>query len=772
MTKTSFFPILLIAAIMTGSLEAAASKFDSEIASKITKQFGVDKMLFVKRHTFTANHYYTEFINSQWMPGGNICVLDLKSGKITELVPELKGGVFGRFDLDFDAKRIVFAWKSEHQKGNRLYEIEIDPKTGERKGEITQLTFPEKNEEEIVMLYRASQHYHHGTDDMGPCYLPDGDIVFISTRCQYGILCDGPDDFTTTVLYRLKRNASLVDRKASAHLTKLSNSSLSEASPTILPDGRIMYTRWEYLDKGAVSVKCLWAMNPDGSGSMEIYGNDINLPPTMLYGRPIPGKTSQYVMLGTPHYPQNGMGTVIRLDMTKKIRTREPMTYMSPDVDIRDEKGFDFKVGNGWKRDIAGRPGRLFKEPYPLSDKLFLVPMKAAGPAWTDNNVYDLALLAENGEASVIYDDAEMSCFLPFPLQKRIRPPVNQSAINKKLAAKDMAACIVTDIYHGMEDTERGSIKYIRILEQIPRPWATRRRWAGDVYDQQHATITRNTHLGLKVQHGVVPVEEDGSAHFLVPARRNIFFQALDENYMAVQTERTFVNYMPGETRACIGCHETPNEAATARTRSTVKALKRKPSIPGPQLGEKSGKRPIDFVTDVQPVLDKHCIKCHSGKDAKKGLKLSGEMTSLFNVAYEHLIEKRRGGPGRWYHNRLCGTTIGENHPKTGNVKYMPARSFGSHSSALVAMLTEGKVMPKDPKQAKYAAQLVKDHKKLKLPKEDLLKITNWIDTNGQFYGMYWGRKNLKYKGHPNFRPTATFERAASYVSTIPEEER
>ena len=38
---------------------------------------------------------------------------------------------------------------------------------------------------------------------MQPCYLPDGGIAFISTRCQYGILCDGPDDFTTTVLYRM-----------------------------------------------------------------------------------------------------------------------------------------------------------------------------------------------------------------------------------------------------------------------------------------------------------------------------------------------------------------------------------------------------------------------------------------------------------------------------------------------------------------------------------------------------------------------------------------
>jgi len=723
----------------------------------------LDKIVFVRRYTYTANHYYTEFINSRWLPGGNICVLDLKTGKVGELVPELENGVFGRFDVDFDARHIVFAWKCANEQGYRLYEIEIDPVAGTRVGALKQLTFPEENEAEIVERYRVG--YHHGTDDMDPCYLPDGGIVFISTRCQYGILCDAPDIFTTTVLYRMERDGR--------NMQKLSNSSVSEATPTVLPDGRIMYTRWEYVEKGAVSVKCLWSMNPDGSGSSEVYGNDISLPPTFLYGRPIPNMPSHYVMLGTPHYPQNGMGTVIRLDMTKPIRTREPMTYMTPDVDIRSEGGFHFMIDGKWRGDRAGKLGRLFKEPYPLSDKLFLVPCKAAGSAWSDPKAYDLCLLDEAGNATVIYDDPEMSCFEPFPLRPRKRPPVIKTPIDRDMAEKGLATCVVTDIYHGMEDTERGSIKYIRVLEQVPRPWATRRRWGGDTYDQQHATISKNTHLGLRVQHGVVPVEKDGSAHFVVPAGRNIYFQALDENYMAVQIERTLVNYVPGETRACIGCHETPNEVADVRPDdSAVLAVKRPASFPGPQPGEESGQRALDYATDVQPVFDSHCIKCHSGKEPKGDLNLTGEMTPLFSMSYEQLIEPRRGGFGRRGKPLLCGPTVGENHPKTGNVHYMPARSFGSHASVLVAMLAPGKVKLKDPKQAELAGKLTGQHKKIKLSREELLKITNWVDTNAQFYGMYWGRKNIKYKDHPNFRPTPTFERAASYVSLIPEGER
>jgi hypothetical protein len=730
------------------------------------KPFGFDKIIFVRRLTYSANHYYTEFINSKWTPGGNLCLLDLAGGKVTELVPELQGGVFERFDLDFDARHVVFAWKPEAQKGYRLYEIEIDPATGERKGELRQLTFPQEDEERLVELYRARPHYHHGTDDMHPCYLPDGDIGFISTRCQYGILCDAPDDFTTTVLYRMPR--------AGGKMTQLSKSSVSEASPAILSDGRIMYTRWEYYDKGAVSVKCLWSMKPDGSSSAEIYGNDISLPPTFLYGRPIPDMPNHYVMLGTPHCPQNGMGTVIRLDMSKNIRTREPMTYMTPYADIQAEPGFAFKDKNGnWKRDRSGR-GPLFKDPYPLSDKLFLVSYKRSGAQWQDPTGYGLALLDETGAVGDIHREDDISCWLPYPLKVRTRPPALKTPRERELAARNLARCVVTDVYHGMEETERGSIKYIRVLEQIPRPWATRRRWGGDCYDQQHATITKDTHLGLKVQHGVVPVEQDGSAHFLVPARANISFQVLDENYMAVQTERTFVNYIPGETRSCIGCHEVPNDAvASAKTTtSAVMALQRDPSMPGPQLGETAGARPLDYETDVQPVFDKYCVRCHSGDEPKGGLRLSGERTALFNTSYEQLVPPRRGGLGRRNRPAFIGPTIGENHPKTGNVHYMPARSFGSHNSILAAMLAPGHVKLKDPAQAELAEKLAKKHKAVKIKPEDLLKITNWVDTNAQYYGMYWGRKNLQHKEHPNFRPKPTFERAISMTSLIPEEER
>ncbi|MDR3269557.1 MAG: hypothetical protein LBT83_10905, partial [Tannerella sp.] len=157
---------------------------------------GIEKIVFVKRFTYNSNHYYTEYLNSDWMPGGNLCVLSLQTGEVSELAPALNGGVFGAFDVSFDAKRVVFAYKAGKETGYRLYEVGTDGSG------LKQLTYSPEDEQAIVEKYRIAG-YAHGTEDLDPCYLPDGGIAFISTRCRFGILCDAPDIFTTTVLYRM-----------------------------------------------------------------------------------------------------------------------------------------------------------------------------------------------------------------------------------------------------------------------------------------------------------------------------------------------------------------------------------------------------------------------------------------------------------------------------------------------------------------------------------------------------------------------------------------
>ena len=270
------------------------------------------------------------------------------------------------------------------------------------------------------------------------------------------------------------------------------------------------------------------------------------------------------------------------------------------------------------------------------------------------------------------------------------------------------------------------------------------------------------------MQYGVVKVEEDGSARFLVPSDRNIFFQVLDSNYMAIQTERTFVNFMPGEIRSCVGCHESQSHTPETAGRRTPMAMNRPAAVPGPQPGEVSGRRTLSYAADVQPVWDKYCIKCHSGEHPAGKLNLSGELTNLFNTSYEELVPQRKWWKRIYIDRGIVGKTIGENHMKVDNICYLPAKSLGSHTSVLVSMLTQGKVVLENSKDYARAKKLALKHKDIRLSKEELLKITNWIDINCQYYGSYYGKRNLRYKEYDDFRKEYDFETAISTTAPAP----
>ncbi|VGO19287.1 HzsA-related protein [Pontiella sulfatireligans] len=699
---------------------------------------GVRELLFTKRFTLDANHVYTEYVNSKWKPGGNIFVLNLETGNERELVPSLAGGVFNRFDLSFDAKKVVFDYKKSNGEGYRIYEVNIDGSG------LKQLTFPEPNEQELIEKY-SSKGYHHGTDDLHPCCLPDGGIVFATTRCQYSILCNSSDVFTTKNLYRMDGDGN--------HMRALSNSSVSEASPVVMPDGRILYHRWEYVDKAAGNLKCLWAMKPDGSASVEIYGNTISHPETMIYPRPVPGAENKIAMLGTTHWgPNNAMGTVIVVDTSKNIRSTEAMEFVTKDVNALGHAGFYFKDENGkWFMDKTGTLGRLFKDPYPLSEKLFIVSHKPKGLKWNEPAGYDLSLLNENGADTLLYRDPAISCWHPFPLMPRKKPPVPGS----DLSESEHATCVVTDVYEGMEQVEPGTIKHLRIMEQVPRPWAARNTWFKSDRDGMAHTALGHGILGLKVQHGIVPVEADGSAHFTVPSERNIYFQALDKNYMAIQTERTYVNYMPGETRSCVGCHELPNSAPAHRGK--VQALTRAPSTPQPQPGEETAQKVFDYPRQIQPIWDAHCIECHGNIDPKAELNLTGNPAGTYSVSYNNLVRRPKGRPGLLGSRELLNENVG-----SAGIEYLPPYSSGSPTSLLLAIHANGRFKLRDPDQAALARRQAMRHRGVALSDEEFIRIANWIDANGQFHPSYWGRKNAKFAEHPNYRPEVTLADAVS----------
>jgi len=653
-----------------------------------------EKLLFVKRMTYSSSHIYSDHWDGSRTMGGNLCILCpvAPDGRVTELAPQLAGGLFGSFDLSFDAKKVVFAYKKAKDRGYRIYEIGIDG------AGLRQLTFDTPEESRLTARY--GEHYRF--EDCDPVYLPGGRIMFTSTRSRRRVFC-----FPSTVssLYVMDADGG--------NVRCLSEGPVNEIAPSVMDDGQVIYTRWEYVDKGFGNVQSLWSVYPDGSHSAHVYKNDLILPAGLIDARSIPG-SSRIVAIGAPHCGLS-VGPVILVDNSINRRTAAGMTNLTPEL------GYP-----GMSPHPSGKTFGYFKEPYPLSEKCFLVSHNP-GPKDREPTGYGIYVLDAWGNRAELYRDAEISCFQPTPLRPRRTPPrIPSFAPPSRTGRKAPGTLFMQDVYQGMTGIRRGRVKYLRVMEAIGTSWddGWRSGRQGDGAGLQASAVSLKCDVNIKKIHGIATVHEDGSAHFTVPAEKNLFFQALDEDYMELQRMRTFVNLMPGESRSCIGCHEYRTLAPPLKPARPM-ALSGPAEALRPQPGE-SGPRTVHYALDIRPILDRHCVGCHGAKEPRGELDLSGELTKLYDRSYENLIEK-----GLVSHlNDGYGAA---------NVAPEPPLTFGSHRSRLVERIRQAPC-------------------KARLTREEFIKIVTWIDSNASYYGTHRGKKNIKWKGDPDFRPLPAAE--------------
>jgi hypothetical protein len=732
---------------------------------------GFEEIVFVKRKPYSSDHYYTDINNGtspdRFLPGNGIYIYNLRTRSERAVVTAagLPGGkgFIGKISLSFDGKKVLLDFRQDPGAGFRIWEVHTDG-TG-----LRQVSFPPKDEAEKVARWASGWH----TDDIHPCYLPDGKIVFSSTRNEHTVLCGGSSHLVAPGLHRMDADGT--------HVEQLTRSPVSEFCPVVLDDGRVMYHRWEYIDRGARVSKTVWSMNPDGARPQELYGLADDDTTIYMYPQPLPGSNHRFVCVGTCHFPQGGsFGAVLLVDFGMGIRTRGPdpneagfvpgddrypVVNITPQVFIprRSEPGWCFLTKDGrYVYDGEGRSGHLYTHPYPVSDREFLVSCKA-NPA--DHykevaNAYSLYLVDTKGRHRLVHADPGLSCWHPLPLVARPVPPQLKTVREPQYAAGSQARCIVANVYQGMEGVKPGQVKWLRINEALPRYWSTGRRW-----DPSLSSSSWKAALWPRVQWGVVPVEPDGSAHFVVPANRSIFFQALDANFREIQRERTYVNYAPGEVRSCTGCHGQSNRTVSPQTSAMPLALARPPSTPQPQPcdlqangGDGRAGQVIHYPTDIQPILNAKCVSCHGAKEPAGGLKLTGEITLYYSTSYEELATKELAGP-------IIPEFTSFRQGDRGNYNgaYLPPRSLGCPTSTLIELLTN----PANPKNAKD------DHSKM-LSERELMIVSRWVDSNYQFYGSYFGRQHPQWvnpdPGNPaynpaDFRRKATFEEATGFLA-------
>jgi hypothetical protein len=457
--------------------------------------------------------------------------------------------------------------------------------------------------------------------------------------------------------------------------------------PHALSDGTIGYTRWEYQERGWAHIQSIWTLRPDGTGADALFKQHLNNPWALEDVRSIPGGR-KLVAIATGHHTLPA-GPVVVINPDSGLNNEHGIRIVTPGV-LPPEGGMSGTPVN--EGGVMGRGG-FYVTPWPLSERSFLVSYTYG--AQTDATGYAIYLIDVYGTKELVHRDPTISCFVPIPLRPRGKPPVLPDVTRRA----DQVTCVVANVAHGVDGVSPDAIRYIRISKRDQWPYSN--TYGGQRYEPDVKGVMINWTPARVI--GTVPVEADGSACFTVPADTPVYFQLLDEDHMELRRMRSFISFQPGEIRACMGCHETRAEAPPAC--DVPLALRREPRVPIPPPW---GDRAISFLRDVQPVFDRHCVRCHGGLKPKGGLDFSGGLTARYNKAYDTILA----------HRLVARSNVGD------DAKITPALAFGSHKSKLIAALRG------------------KRHKKnVRLSRNDWLRLVTWIDLNAPYHDGFINKR-------------------------------
>jgi hypothetical protein len=393
-----------------------------------------------------------------------------------------------------------------------------------------------------------------------------------------------------------------------------------------------------------------------------------------MFSRPVPD-SSKVMALFTAHHGQTH-GPIGLIDRDAARDGLKAIRLLTPNIPVTGEKAEDSQYG--WHSD-----------PVPLSETAYLCSFTPTVVPWLPRS-WAIYTGDAHGNLALVYRDPDISCAEPVPLRWRPSPQVLPPVPAAADAANGQATILISDIHEGLDGVARGEPRYLRIIEDIPRKGVH----AGGVVLTSGSGI-----YTVKRIVGTVPIDADGSAHFMVPANRNLYFEVLDQNQLEIQRMRSVVCFKPGENRTCVGCHESPVMAPPNRS---FTAMRRAPSAVTPPPW---GDAVFSFLRDVQPVLNDRCVSCHTHARLQNAVILTDDLTDRFTVAYEELLPYLKvANAMRW------------DHPD--DVVPQPPYTYGSKVSPLMQALING-------------------HHGLKLSAEEHLRLANWIDANGVYYDRY-----------------------------------
>ena len=650
-------------------------------------------ILYVSRPQYRPDHHNTatlfqkgEINQGSFAGGGALKVWFPETDEVKTLL-ELPEGIVRDPTVSFDGNRVLFSFRKSADDAYHIGEmtlgfdrpaIRLEPETPtEGIDGFRQLTFLE------------------GISDFDPIYLPDGRILFSSTRQPKYCMCNR---HIMGNLYVMNSDGSNIEQ--------IGKSTLFEGHPSLLADGRIIYDRWEYVDRNFGDAQGVWVTNPDGTKHEIFWGNNTASPGGVLDARALPGSDSVFICtFGSCH--DRPWGAVALVDRRLGVDGKDSvlMTWPAEARDWVSAEPGENPLKEQQKYDTYSRLQWKFEDPFPITDDFFL----ASGMIHDEKNP-EMGIwgLDTDGNTALLHRDPA-SCYDPMPVVPTAPPPVIGSRVD---LTKQTGTFVVSNVYTGlgMENVAPGSVKYLRVVESPEKRYWTQQWW--DNRGTQAPAMAWDDFNNKRIL-GDVPVSEDGSVSFEVPAEKFLYFQLLDEDKLMIQSMRSGIMARPGETNACVGCHEDrigAPDSANLSARSIAGETKKLE----PWYGDA---RLFSYLAEVQPVFDKYCVACHDyGKPAAAKLNLAGDRNLVFNTSYSELRMKNFVRvPGAGPHNLL------------------PAYEWGARESVLGKVLLVGHPDPMIDRQRKAMGLWLDKN----IDRESFERVMTWIDINAPYYPTY-----------------------------------
>jgi formylglycine-generating enzyme required for sulfatase activity len=634
-----------------------ALKFDALVAHNPAIDF--EKVLLIRRAEGEKLGLPQNWQGDPSLPqhsSNEIATLSIRqrNAAITTLYRPDRPVFVGDLDLHFDANRLLFTTVTTNHRW-QVFEMNADASG----------------------IHQISPSRGDDVDNYDGIYLPDGRFAYCSTANYQGVPCVGGSDPVGNI------HLLSADLQTERRITFDQD---HDWCPTLMNDGRIMFLRWEYADLPHYFSRILMSMNPDGVEQAELYGSGSYWPNGIFFARPIPGSHTKFIGIVSGHHGAARMGELIVFDVSKGRADAngavQRIASKDPTVEPVIQDGL---VQGSWPK---------FLHPFPINDKFFLV---AAKP--TQHSAWGIYLADIFNNLVLIKEELGSVLFEPIPLRKTPPPP---SVPDKVRLASSNAVVAIQDIYtgRGLPGVPRGTVKSLRVYQ-----YEFGYRHLGG-----HYVVGLEGPWDIRRILGTVPVHEDGSANFEIPANKPVAVQPLDAEGKALQQFRSWFVGMPGERVSCVGCHEVQNAGIAAQR---TKAIDLPPDQIAPWHGPARG---FDFVREVQPVLDRYCAGCHDGT--------TGDKKAEPNLADTTII--RTSGSLNRYPKSYVGL-----HPFVrrngceGVFETLTPLEFHADTSELVQILRKG-------------------HYNVKLDAEAWSRLVTWIDLNVPAYGTWSEAGNVR----------------------------